>query len=304
MSVAAVGAPVPGLLQRLGYPPDKRLIITHGDDLGQTHAINRATLGALEAGTIVNASILVPCPWVAEVVEWARRHPDADLGIQMTLTSEQLNVRWGPILGAARVPSLVDAQGYFPASGAEFGSRVKPEEAEAEMRAQLARLRALGIAPTYMDSHMGTAFKTPALFAAYLRIAHEAHIPALVTKDMVAPGNPLAALVGPNDVVVDRKLGINAKVAPGEWASHYDKLLRSLGPGVYFLEFHLAHDDLEQRAAHGGKDAYGAAWRQRDFDFVSGPFRKLLGDAGLGVVTWREIGKRAGLTGLKVNAGR
>ena len=102
------------LQERLGYPPSARLLVIHADDLGMNHSVNRATFEALENGWITSASILVPCPWFPEVARWAKQHPNADLGIHLALTSEWTDLRWGPVAGVSKVPSLVGADGYFP----------------------------------------------------------------------------------------------------------------------------------------------------------------------------------------------
>src|ERR1700678_1929760 len=74
--------------ERLGYPASARLLVVHADDLGMNHSVNRAIFEALEKGWVTSASILVPCPWFAEVVRWARDHPAADVGIHQDLNSE------------------------------------------------------------------------------------------------------------------------------------------------------------------------------------------------------------------------
>src|SRR5271163_5369108 len=100
--------------ERLGYPASARLLVIHADDLGMAHSVNRAIFEAFENHWITSASILVPCPWFPEVVTWAKAHPDADLGIHLDLNSEWTSFRWRPISAADRVPSLLDADGYFP----------------------------------------------------------------------------------------------------------------------------------------------------------------------------------------------
>src|SRR5438034_11045217 len=100
--------------ERLGYPASARLLVIHADDLGMAHSVDRATFEALERGWITSSSILVPCPWFAEVVRFARAHPDADLGIHLALNSEWTGLRWGPVAGAGAAPSLLDADGYLP----------------------------------------------------------------------------------------------------------------------------------------------------------------------------------------------
>ena len=79
---------VKSLAERLGYPADAKLLIVHGDDLGVTHSEDAATIKAFEKGMVNSGSIMVPCPWLSEIAAYARSHPDADLGLHLTLTSE------------------------------------------------------------------------------------------------------------------------------------------------------------------------------------------------------------------------
>src|SRR5213596_1723302 len=134
--------------ERLGYPRDARLLVIHADDAGMAHSVNRATVEALEKGWITSASILVPCPWFPEVARWARTHPDADLGIHLALNSEWTSFRWRPL---SEVPSLVDADGYFPLVETTVGAQAKPAEVERELRAQVDRARAAGIRLSHLD---------------------------------------------------------------------------------------------------------------------------------------------------------
>src|SRR6266498_4458461 len=76
------------LAERLGYPPDAKLLIVHADDLGMAHSINVASIKGLETGLVSSASIMIPCSWLPEIAAYARSHPKADLGLHLTLTSE------------------------------------------------------------------------------------------------------------------------------------------------------------------------------------------------------------------------
>ena len=89
--------------ERLGHPADAKLLIIHADDLGVAHSVNAASLAALDRRTISSASIMMNTPWVTEVAEYARAHPNADLGLHLVLTSEWETYRWGPVASRERV---------------------------------------------------------------------------------------------------------------------------------------------------------------------------------------------------------
>src|SRR6266849_10533008 len=173
------------LAERLGYPRDAKLLIVHADDLGAAHSINTASIKGLESGLVSSASIMFPCPWLPEIAAYARAHPEADLGLHLTLTSEWSSYRWGPVLGRERVPSLLDGGGYLPLES-EATAHMDIKEVEAEIRAQIARARAFGIQPTHLDSHMGTLYQSKALFETLLRVARENKLPTRMSREFFA----------------------------------------------------------------------------------------------------------------------
>ena len=53
---------------------------------------------------------------------------------------------------------------------------------------------------------------------------------------------------------------------------------------------HPGFADEELKAATRERDTWGAAWRQRDFDFfTSQEFRALLSNQNIKLITWREL---------------
>jgi predicted glycoside hydrolase/deacetylase ChbG (UPF0249 family) len=293
---AAAQAPKKSLAEQLGYPPNTKLLIIHADDLGVTHSVNAASIKALESGAVNSASIMVPCPWFPEIADYAKSHPEIDFGLHLTLTSERVYYRWGPVAPADRVPSLVDKNGYFHHDWTPE-TRIDPSEAEIELRAQIDRAYAMGVKPTHLDSHQYRLDQTnKELFEVALRLAYQYKLPFFVTRDWFADFPYLEKTLGPDDVVIDHTITIEPDVfvaansSPEKWAAFYNNAIRNMQPGVTELVIHLAYDDSEMRAATRERDTWGAAWRQHDFDyFASRAFRQLLQDQHIQLITWRQI---------------
>ena len=278
------------IAERLGHPANSKLLILHADDLGVAHSENAASLDALDKGVINSASIMIPTPWVTEVAEYAKKHPDADLGLHLTLTSEWATYRWGSTAPRDQVPSLHDADGTLPRTTQTVATRAKIDEVEKELRAQIDRAYALGIKPTHVDSHMGALFNTPELMATYVKVARSYKLPFLGFISTPRPGTQ--AVVTKADIVPDTVIIADEKVPAEEWKQFYLDAVKGLKPGLTEIIVHLGYDDAEMRAVTVTHDAYGSAWRQRDYDVLnSADFKKALKDNNVVMVTWRELGK-------------
>jgi len=70
--------------ERLGDPPDSKLLIVLADHLAVAHSVETASFNALNKKAITSASIMVPCAWLTEVTSYAKDHPDTDLGLHLT----------------------------------------------------------------------------------------------------------------------------------------------------------------------------------------------------------------------------
>jgi chitin disaccharide deacetylase len=288
----SVSAQKSTLAERLGYPPNARLLIVHADDLGMSHSVNAATIKGFESGLVNSGSIMVPCPWFSEIAAYARGNPQADLGLHLTLTSEWTSFRWGPVTSKDRVTSLLDKNGYFHLLESEAAAKADPKEVELEIRAQIERARAFGIQPTHLDSHMGTLYQNKALFEVFLRVAREYKLPVRVARAWFGSADVIPETLKPDDVFIDRILDINPSVAPADWATFYTDAIKKLEPGVTEVVIHLAYDDAEMRGVTVDHPHWGAAWRQRDLDFfTSEAFRQLLREQQIKLITWRELGK-------------
>ncbi|HET7085171.1 MAG TPA: polysaccharide deacetylase family protein [Rhizomicrobium sp.] len=280
------------MASRLGFDPATRLLIVHADDLGIAQSVNVAFAAGLATGLINSGSVMVPCRWFSGVVDIAKAHPAADIGLHLTLTSDGPSRKWRPISAPAQVLSLVDEQGYFfdrwPAD-----TRISAREVEIELRAQIEKAYTAGLRPTHLDAHQYCLLSGKEVFEVYLRLGHEYGLPVLVAHKWFSKLSFLEPLLTRRDVILDNVIIMNGKVRPEQWPAFYRRTLEKLRPGVSEILIHPGYDDSELRAFFGDQQDWGATWRQRDFDFFTGDeFRDLLAKLNIRLITWREIAAR------------
>ena len=186
---------------------EKRLrLITRGDDAGSCNSANEAIVESARHGILRNVSIMAPGPAFGAAVPLLRDLPESVcLGLHVTLNAEWDRVKWGPVLPAAQVPSLVDSDGFFwptPDEAQRRGAQVW--EMLAELTAQLARLREAGLTVRYVDEHMGVSWPWPELRAGIADLARreglvDAHgIPSLPLEAVAeAPGGTYVYVTHP-----------------------------------------------------------------------------------------------------------
>ncbi len=290
LSFNALFAQQKTIAEKLGYPKDAKLLIIHADDLGVTNSENRASVYGLEETPVNSASIMVPCPWFLEIAEYARKNPEADLGLHLTLTSEWKNYKWGPVSSRDSVSSLVNKQGYFYASVDSVVTFGSPKHVEIELRNQIRKAYQFGIDVTHLDAHMGAAVSSPEFLKIYIKIGKEFNLPVLLDGRVFTMGAPIGDLLNNRDVIMDAiptKLPEDQEKGTGQY---YSNLFKSLKPGLTCLLIHLAFDDAEMQAVTVDHPEWGAAWRQADYDFfASKESSSLLKENNIVLVTWREL---------------
>jgi chitin disaccharide deacetylase len=272
--------------QLLGFSPDSKLLIIHADDLGLCHSVNRATFIALEEGTVSSASLMVPCPAFAEVAEVAARHSEYDLGIHSTLISEHQDYKWGPVSKKHHGPELVDANGHFWPTNTLL--RASADEIADEISAQVTLAKESGINITHLDSHTFSVARA-GYIPAYIQTARRFGLPFLITEHWhsYCPADDPERM---EDIIVDDVFQAPRDLSLSSLEDFYLSILREVRPGISQLIVHPAFDDPEMRAIYKEREAYGAAWRQCDFEVMrSQRFRSALRENGIQVIDWGMI---------------
>ena len=272
------------LQRRLGYPENTKLLIIHADDLGLTETENAASIEALENGVVNSGSIMVPCIGYNEIIKYASNHPEKDLGVHLTLTSEWNAYKWGPVSRQEDIKSLIDNNGFFRPDKKSMAKKALSEEIEKELRAQIDRLLYDGVDITHLDSHMFVAF-APKVLKIYTKLGKDYRIPVLLTNDI-----PVKYLLSPDIITVDKLLYARNADFKNGFTGFYSNLLNSLQPGLNCILVHVAYDNSEMKEMTGNTIGFGSAWRQADFDFFTSEVsRRLLKENNIQLVTWREI---------------
>jgi len=286
--------------EKLGYPAGKKVLILHADDIGMCYEANQAAKAYLPAGHIQSAALMVPCPWYNEMADWYKEHPEYDLGLHLAMNAEWKWYRWGPVAGREAVPGMVDKDGYLWRSQIETATHASGEEIEKEIRAQIDRAIAKGTRPGHIDTHMGTLYVRPDYTKAYLKLAEEYHIPAMVVEQTPAV---IAKFKKQGYPITDDSLKLIAgyklpklddfNAAP-DGKTYEDKklkfqeLVRSLSPGLNEIIFHpsVLTDTLK---------AITGTWQQRSWEaqmFADPEMHAFFEREGILFTNWKEIMKR------------
>jgi predicted glycoside hydrolase/deacetylase ChbG (UPF0249 family) len=277
---------VKNVAQFLGHSPDSKLLIIHTDDLGMCHSVNAASFAAFEAGAVSSASIMVPCSWFPEAAQWVTRHSQYDVGIHSTLISEWKTFKWGPVSQKHHTVDLVDEMGYFWSRNGLL--RATSQEIEDEISAQIAMAKKAGIDPSHVDSHMLSVARTEYI-GTYMKVARQFGLPFLIDEhwhSYASPQDPATAA----DITVTGVFQADHQLSPASLEDYYLSVLGNLQPGLNQLIVHVGFDDAELRAITQDRQAYGAAWRQRDFDIVmSDRFKSALQQHNIQIINWGTL---------------
>jgi predicted glycoside hydrolase/deacetylase ChbG (UPF0249 family) len=282
-------------LQKLGFKHDDRIVIVHADDVGMCHAANVAFWEEQAFRTVTCGSVMMPCPWVPEIAAWCRQHPQADVGVHITLTCEWQDYRWGPLSTRDPVSGLLDQDGYMWRSNDQVYAHLDPAAAVAEMRAQIDTALALGIDVTHIDTHMGTVMH-PQLIAGYIQLAVEYRVPAMlprIPEDRMAEWGiepavgrallaQLDALIASGFPVLDHVCAAQEK---GDHLDVYQRLFDSVPTGLTHL---LLHPSVPGSDIEAITDS--AAYRIADYQtFLRPELKAYVAAQGIHLIGYRAL---------------
>lgn len=278
------------VLENLGYSADARLVIFHADDVGICRGSNEAYLTLHGAGIVQTGSVMIPCPWAAEILQIAAGRPELDLGVHLTLTCEYSQYRWGPVASLGEDNGLVMDDGRFWHTLAQLDSHLNEEAAIREMREQISGAEKAGLKFTHIDTHMGASL-LPQLICHYLKLGIENQVPLLITRKRLKEINQLDWLLQLDSLglpIVDdfRITPLYSNNPPSSPSAEvYEAVLQALPAGITYFSLHPnAPGDIEHVSPES------ADWRIFEYEyFQSERLRKFLISEEIVSIGYREI---------------
>jgi chitin disaccharide deacetylase len=278
--------------QKLGFNEKTKLLIIHADDAGLSHSENMATIQSLEKRIVNSYSIMVPCPWFYEMALFAKHNPQFDYGIHLTLTCEWENYKFGPVLPASEVPSLVDGNGYFYNKREELRKNATAEDVGKELQAQIEKVFKFGLKPTHIDSHMYSVGASPEFFKIYKELGKKYNLSVLINRQLMEMvGLDPVLNIEKTDFLIDKTYVAEFEhFDKGGLSDYYSWILENLTSGLNLILIHPAFDDNEMKGVTVNHPNFGSEWRQIDYDFfTSENTRVKLKENNIELVTWKEI---------------
>ena len=219
-------------------------------------------MGALAAGVVRSTSLMVPCPCYLHAARFLAHHPEISFGVHLTAISDSVHIRWRPVTAGEKIPSLVDAAGYFYdfEHMPEFLAQVRLDQLELEFRAQIEVVLAAGLHPTHLDWHSLRISGREDIFEVMFRLACEYRLALRVFNRSTIEKLQSQGFPTNDHDVLDSYL-----LDPANKAARYVELLRALPVGLSEGAVHPGLDPPELLSLEPG----GARIRQADYDFLT-----------------------------------
>lgn len=282
-----------------------RYLIINADDLGMCHSSNQAIFKLFEEGFITSSTVMAPCPWVKEVAEYYKSHPEVDIGVHLTFTSEWKLYKWGPVTRNKPVTSLVTKEGYFPESAEDVELKAERRDVREEIKNQIELVIELGIEPSHLDNHMGSLYGLKygnsfldIVFEFCQRYNFPFRLPKSIgeetkrqlPKEAISSYEKIVELADKIGVkLIDYLVSYSFSLEDGEDYGIFKKkvidIIRNLKSGISELYIHpgLASEELKAINPHWKK-------RQMEFDlFRDEELYKIIQDEGIKLIRWKDI---------------
>ncbi|MBP1995383.1 polysaccharide deacetylase family protein [Paenibacillus eucommiae] len=280
-----------------------RFLIITADDFGMSSSMNKAIINLFQASAINSAMIMMPCPWAKHAANYAKLHPEANVGIHLTLTSGSPSHRWGPVTKNPSIKSLTTTDGYLLESASDVEEQATEEAVKTEIRNQIEMAIQLEINPTHLDSHDGSLLGL-ARGRDFLEVAfdlcEEFQLPFKLPKNIVNQPfihsdmkklfqNRIESAHKRGISLIDDLICLPYQMENGEnYRVIQDKMfkaIRSVHEGITEVVIHPSENTPELRAMT-------PHWEKREIEyqiFRDGEIKKLLNEENIQLISWKDL---------------
>ena len=283
-------------------PLRRRLVVT-ADDLGLHAAIDRGIVRACDEGMVTAVSLVAQGRTFSAAVELLRERRGLDAGVHLTLVGER------PLSPAHEIPTLLGRDGSLLPGWPAFVRRyavgaIRTLEIERELRRQVERVLASGVAVVHLNSHQHL-HALPEVFAVAVALAREHGIPFVRLPASGASSARRARFAGPRAAQVAalgwlarrsaRQLGaagdsptLIPALGIAEAGALTGERLRRLLPAVgeaAELVCHPGTDEPELAAAY----RWGYRWGRETAALCDPAARAALAAAGVELTSFRRL---------------
>jgi len=267
----------------LGYPADARLLIINADDFGMCNSINEAIMLTLKEGVVRSTSLMAPCPWANQAMNFLKTHPEIPFGIHLTVICDSDDYSWGPVTCKDKVPELVEPSGRFFSfdSFHKLLKQISLDQLEMEFRAQIETVLASGLKPAHLDWHAIRLNGQSSLFELMFRLAREYELAfRIFGSPFIQKVQSLGLPCNDHDVLDSYLLD------PVDKATRYAEMLHELPTGLSEWAVHPGIDNSELLAM----EPDGYHFRQTDFEFwTSQQAKELIKSEGIILIDYRAL---------------
>ena len=291
---------------------DKYLII-NADDFGMCEAHNIATKELLLSGGVTSATVMAPCLFARDAVEFAVKNPELSVGVHLTTTSEWREYKWGPL--SKGTSSLIDENGHFYRSSSEFAEKAYPLDVEAELISQIETLVSMGLRPSHLDNHMGSLYGITngdfSLLTLAIKIAGRYGLPFRFprrvtenafkngTLDIKIPESTVRGLLDSFAALADAE-GVPTPdyLIPGDWQGEQDKSYENYREYIFEL-YNTFDNGITETYIHPAVEceeikAITPFWHRRVWEhriFSDPQTREYINSLGIKLISYKELAR-------------
>ncbi|MFW5980856.1 MAG: polysaccharide deacetylase family protein [Halanaerobiaceae bacterium] len=280
-----------------------RYLIINADDFGMSHSTNKAILKLFKEGFVTSTSLMPTCPWFKEAITLCEEYKEIDVGVHLTFTSEWKYYKWRPLTTNKSVYSLVNEEGYLPASSKEVEKNAGRKEIKEEVKNQINIFYHNQVVPTSIDNHMGSLYGL-VTGRSFLDIVfdfcqkHNLPFRYPVNIDNIRRENVSPEVIKGHEKIIQlaaqKDISLIDYLISLERAKDYNSLkkiminkLKDLKEGITEIYLHpaIANEELKSITDN---------WQQRQFEFellLDDDIKNIIKKENINLISWSEVTK-------------